>query len=137
MSTFERGHPSYTGPGPVCAERPDPAASYRSHTPRQAAHAAARFDREASEMIAVHKSAQEAERRALLAPRMIAVARRHIEQLGVCVLTGTVTGRDGRRALTRAERSAARQRVKDAWGTLRYYEADFVTVLNVTHWRAA
>lgn len=102
----------------------DPAASYRRYTPRQAAQAAARHDREARETIAAYKAKVHAE------ARQQAVAREllRIERLGVCLITGTVA--PSNRPLTSEDRKVCAESVKDAWKYLKRVGPDFVTVLS-------
>lgn len=104
----------------------DPAASWRRHTPRQAAQAAARFDREAREAIAAH--AERATEEAI--ERAIHRALQLIEKLGVVVLTGTVSGKGTSRPVTREELAVCKDTVRDGWKTLKRYAGERVTVLS-------
>jgi len=107
-------------------ERPDPAASWRRYTPRQAARAAVRFDREAKAAIAAHKAQQLAG----CTERAIARALLRVEGLGIVLLTGVVTGKSGARQATQEELACCKDSVKDGWKTLKRYAVDRVTVLS-------
>ena len=102
----------------------DPAAVWVKRTPKQRAQAAARFDREAAQVVAAHKAQQDAEARA----KAVAKAVRTIELLGIALLTGEV--RPSRRPLTKEERKVCAESVKDAWKYLRRVDPDFVTALS-------
>jgi len=96
-------------------------ASYWIHrTPRQRARAEAQFDREARDTIRAYKEQKAAENRRKHVVRAIASA----EKLGLVLLTGKVGARD----VTKEERNACKDAVKDAWRALKS-ERDFVTVL--------
>ncbi len=101
--------------------KPDPAASYRRHTPRQAARSAARYDREAKETIAAYQARRTAEAHVIHVRR----ALRLVELLGVALHRGTIRGRP----MTREERMGLTESVKDAWKTLRSLASETVTVL--------
>lgn len=103
----------------------DLAASFRRFTPRQQARAAVRYGREARATLAAYEAERTADNRA----KHVAIARRNVELLGGCLLTGRIRCKDGtRRLLTREQRAICTEAVRDGWRTLKRY-ADFVEVL--------
>lgn len=101
---------------------PDPASAWRSHTGRQARHAAARFDREARAAVTANRAKQTAQNVA----RHVVIARRYIDLMTRVALTG----RTPTRAITREEHKAIKESLQSHWRTLRHYAGDIVTVLS-------
>ena len=118
-------------PGPLMSHseesisslRADPASAWVTRTPKQRAQAAARYDREAREVIAAENERRTQEARAA----HVARARRIIEGFSTLSLRGHKANGD---VLTRDEKKVIREGLKDHWKTLKRFGSEFVTVLS-------